>query len=221
MEPLHITITTAPPRSSSRTRSLSLCVRMAKRLTVLLFLIMMLIMLIAWSYLKPRPPGFQLRSVSVSNFTVTDSQLIKGSCEVDLNITNPNKRVDVTVDHFIFFVSYDDSTVVSEPEPALLIYAERMRETDVKVELSFKDTLPSPIQKNMVKDLQKKAVNFNVKLKARVTYEGGIWGTQESFLDIYCGDLDVDFFSVKDTGKFLGGVGNDCDVTALEEDQQG
>ncbi|MED6222452.1 hypothetical protein PIB30_064601 [Stylosanthes scabra] len=211
MEPLHsITITTTAPPTSSRTRSLSLCVRMAKRLTVLLFLIMTLIMAIAWSLLKPSPPGFRVNSVSVSNFSVTDSHLKLGSCEIDLNITNPNKRLDVKVDHFIFFVSYDDSTVVSEPEPVLLIYAERMRETDVKVELRLKDTLPSPSKKNMV----------NVKMKARVTYEGGIWGTKETFLDIYCGDLDVEFVSVKDTGKFLG-VANDCNVTALEEDQQG
>ncbi|QHO31107.1 hypothetical protein HN51_019358 [Arachis hypogaea] len=215
---LHISMTAAPPRSSA---SWFLCVRKAMWLALVLLLIIILVMAIAWSVLKPQPPGFRVSSVSVSNFSVTDSHL-KGKYEIDVNITNPNKRVDVNVDHFIFFVCYD-SMVVSAPEPVLqqtlLIYVEKMREKDMKVELRLKDTPPAPSprsNKNMVKDWKKRVVNFNVKMKGRVRYEHVIWGTEEKFLDIYCGDLDVEFFTMKDTGKLLG-VGKDCNVTTLEQ----
>ncbi|MED6193210.1 hypothetical protein PIB30_016941 [Stylosanthes scabra] len=214
-ETLHISMTAAPSRSSAS----SLCVRKAIWLTVSLFLIITLIIAIAWSVLKPRPPGFRVSSVSVSNFSVSDSEL-KGRYEIDLNITNPNKRVDVKVDEFIFLVCYD-TVVVSAPKPVLqqplIMYAEKMREREMKVELRLMNTAPNGRKKKMVKDWKKRVVNFNVRMKARVTYEDGIWGTKEKFLDIYCGDLDVEFFSIKDTGKLLG-VGKDCNVTALEED---
>ncbi|MED6222449.1 hypothetical protein PIB30_064598 [Stylosanthes scabra] len=216
-ETLNISMTAAPSRSSSAS---SLCVRKAIWLIVSLFLILTLIMAIARSVLKPRPPSFRVSSVSVSNFSVSDSEL-KGKYEIDLNITNPNKRVDVKVDEFIFLVCYD-TMVVSAPQPVLqqplVMYAEKMREKDMKVELRLMDTGPSGRRKKkMVKDWKKRVVNFNVRMKARVTYEDGIWGTKQKFLDIYCGDLDVEFFSIKDTGKLLG-LGKDCNVTALEQD---
>ncbi|CAK8565407.1 unnamed protein product [Lathyrus sativus] len=62
-----------------------------RRLTwtfVLLFLLLTLIIAIAWNVMDPHKPQFRVSTISVTNFSVSVSEL-KGVFEVELNITNP------------------------------------------------------------------------------------------------------------------------------------
>ena len=103
------------------------------------------------------------------------------------------------------------------------IYVDKMSDKDMKVELRLMDTRPhnKVVVEDLVKDWNKGAVSFNVKMKARVTYKDGIWPIREKFLEVHCGDLHVVSASIKDTGK-LQGVGKDCgvDVKLEEEDDE-
>ncbi|KEH29804.1 hypothetical protein MTR_4g051745 [Medicago truncatula] len=64
---------------------------------------------------------------------------------------------------------------------------------------------------NSAKFLHKGVVNFDVKMVVRVGFEAGIWPSKEKTLCVSCGDLDVEFYSTKDTGKLLG-IGKNCNV---------
>lgn len=187
-----------------------------RRLTwtfVLLFLLLTVIISIAWNVMDPHKPRFRVSTISVSNFSVSNSEL-KGVFEVELNITNPNKKVEITVDQFSVWVSY---STVGLSEAILLqpIYLKKTGDKGVKIKFSLKNSSITKLAHNkvlcndLVKDWNKGVVNFDVNMMARVVYEAGILPSREKFLDIYCGNLDVGFIPIKNTGKLLG-VGKDC-----------
>ncbi|XP_061376237.1 NDR1/HIN1-like protein 26 [Gastrolobium bilobum] len=211
-QPLHTstttTTTTTPPRSSAT------CFVQGLKWTIIsLFLFLSVTIAIAWLVLNPHEPGFRVTSLFVSNFSVSDSQL-RGRYEVELNITNPNKNIQVTVERFNVWACYGS---VGLSGAALLqpIYLENMSNKDVKVKLGLKDSptklAHKVVSQDMVKDWNKGIVNFDLKMLATITFKDGMWPTREKLLDIYCGDLDVGFVPIKNTGKLLG-IGKDCHV---------
>ncbi|CAJ2660232.1 unnamed protein product [Trifolium pratense] len=184
-----------------------------RRLTwtfVLLFLLLTIIIAIAWSVMDPHEPRFRVSSISVSNFTVSDSEL-KDTFEIELNITNPNRQVEIMVDLFsvsVFYRSVELSRdIVQQP-----IYLKKSSDKDVKIKFSSRDS-STKLSHDLVNDWNKGIVNFDVKMLARIVFEAGIWPSREKFLDIYCGNLDVGFVPIKDTGKLLG-IGKECQAAS-------
>ncbi|KAK2370097.1 NDR1/HIN1 protein [Trifolium repens] len=183
---------------------------LVRRLTwtfVLLFLLLTVIIAIAWSVMDPHKPRFRVSSISVSNFSVSDSEL-KGTFEIELNITNPNRKVEIMVDSFSVSVFYGSVRLFGAivPQP---IYLKKSSNKDVKIKFILRDSSIKLAHNDLVNDWNKGIVNFDVKMLARIVYEAGIWPSREKFLDIYCGNLDVGFVPIKDKGKLLG-IGKEC-----------
>lgn len=161
--------------------------------------------------MDPHKPHFRVSSISVSNFTVSDSEL-KGMFEVELNITNPNKKIEMRVDRFSVSVFYGSDglsgAIVLQP-----IYLKKSSDKDVKIKFSLRNSSTKSAYKvvshDLVNDWNKGIVNFDVKMLARIVFEAGIWPSREKFVDIYCGNLDVGFVPIKKTGKLLG-IGKEC-----------
>ncbi|GAU22349.1 hypothetical protein TSUD_106770 [Trifolium subterraneum] len=181
-----------------------------RRLTwtiVLLFLLLTVIIAIAWNVMNPHNPRFRVSSIYVSNFTVSDSEL-KGTFEIELNITNPNRKVEIMVDRFSVSVFYRSvglsGAIVLQP-----IYLKKSSDKDVKIKFSSRDSSTKLAHNDLVNDWNRGIVNFDVKMLARIVFEAGILPSRENFLDIYCGNLDVGFVPIKDTGKLLG-IGKEC-----------
>lgn len=199
-----------PPTSSVPTRR-AYDIGFFRQLTltvVSLFVILMAIIGIAWLVMHPHDPGFRVASLSVSNFSVSDSYII-GKYEVGLTITNPNKKIQVILDRFNVVVLHDEAmlSVAVVQQPVLL---EKISNRSVKVELGIRKRESTKlVPENLVKDWNKGVVNFDVKMVVRVRFEAGIWPSRDKMLGVYCGDLDVEFYSPKDTGKLLG-IGKDC-----------
>lgn len=206
-----------PPHTSTNASSRtpgSSTLGVVRRLTwtfILLFLTLTVIIAIAWNVMDPHKPHFRVSSISVSNFTVSDSEL-KGMFEVELNITNPNKKIEMIVDRFSVSVFYGSvglsGAIVLQP-----IYLKKSSDQDVKIKFSLRNSSTKSAYKavshDLVNDWNKGIVNFDVKMLARIVFEAGIWPSREKFLDIYCGNLDVGFVPIKDMGKLLG-IGKEC-----------
>jgi hypothetical protein len=143
----------------------------------------------------------------VSNFTVSDSEL-KGTFEIELNITNPNRKVEIMVDRFSVSMFYGSVRLFGAivPQP---IYLKKSSNKDVKIKFILRDSSIKLAHNDLVNDWNKGIVNFDVKMSARIVFEAGIWPSREKFLDIYCGNLDVGFVPIKDKGKLLG-IGKEC-----------
>ena len=178
---------------------------------VSIFFLLMAIISIAWFVMKMHVPSFRVMSLSVSNFTVSDTQL-RGKYQVELTIRNPNKKIEVVLDHFHVMVSY--GAVVLSVAAVQPLYLEKMANKAVKVDLVVRDSpklVHKVVPEGLVKEWKKGVVNFDVRMVVRARFEAGILPSREKFLDVFCGDLDVGFFSPKDTGKLLGMV-KDCHV---------
>lgn len=162
--------------------------------------------------MHPHDPTFGVTSLSVSNFTASDSQL-RGKYEVELTITNPNKKIQVVLDRFNMLVLYGEGklAVAEVQQPVVLEKMRLMSNRSVKVDLVVRNSPKVVVPENLVKDMNKGVVNFDVKVVVRVKFEAGIWPSRDKLLDVYCGDLDVEFYSPKDTGKLLG-MGKECNL---------
>ncbi|GAU19989.1 hypothetical protein TSUD_273240 [Trifolium subterraneum] len=201
---VHPSTKNIPSRSSSDTgfvRRLTLTV-------VSIFVILMAVIGIAWFVMHPHDPSFSVTSLSVSNFTVTDSQ-ITCKYEVRLTVTNPNKKIQLILDDFNVVILYSDVVLsMAEVEPPILLA--RMSNKSVNVDLVMKNSVKL-VQENLVKEWNKEMVNFYVKMVVGVRFEAGIWPSKEKILCVYCEDLDVEFYSPKDTGKLLG-IEKNCHI---------
>jgi hypothetical protein len=182
-----------------------------RRLTwtvVSVFVILMAVIGIAWFVMHPHDPSFAVTSRSVSNFTVSDSQ-ITGMYEVRLTVTNPNKKIQLILDDFNVVILYSEVvlSIAEVQQPILLV---KMSNMSVNVDLVMKSSVKL-VQENLVKEWNKGVVNFDVKMVFRLRFEAGIWPSKEKILCVYCDDLDVKFYSPKETGKLLG-IGKNCHI---------
>ncbi|RHN60424.1 putative Late embryogenesis abundant protein, LEA-14 [Medicago truncatula] len=202
-----------PPTRNIPTRSSD--IGFVRRLTltvVTIFVIFMAIIGIAWFVMHPHDPSFTVTSLSVSNFTVSDSQLT-GVFEAGLTITNKNKKIQLILDNFGVVILYGE-TVLSEAEVQQPILLVKMSNKSMKVDLVTTNSakfVHKVVQENLVEEWNKGVVNFDVKMVVRVGFEAGIWPSKEKTLCVSCGDLDVEFYSTKDTGKLLG-IGKNCNI---------
>ncbi|CAJ2654749.1 unnamed protein product [Trifolium pratense] len=172
---------------------------------VSIFVLLMAVIGIAWFVMHPHDPSFAVTSLSVLNFTVSDSQ-ITSMYEVRLTVTNPNKKIQLILDDFNVVILYSEVvlSMAEVQQPLLLV---KMSNKSVNVELVMKNSVKL-VQENLVKEWNKGVVNFDVKMVVRVRFEAGIWPSKEKILCVYCEDLDVEFYSPKNTGKLLGIVKN-------------
>ncbi|XP_061337350.1 NDR1/HIN1-like protein 1 [Gastrolobium bilobum] len=196
--------------TGSTTRGRRPFVRELIWMVVFIFVICMAIISIAWLVMNPHDPSFRVMSLSVTNFTASGSQL-RGKYEVELNIGNQNKKVQVILDRFEVFVFYCE-VMLSVDAVQQPIYIEKMTNKSVKVELGVvRKSSKVVVPEGLVKEWNKGVVNFNLKMGFRVRFEAGIWPSREKLLNASCVDLYVEFSSPKDTGKLLG-IGKDCHI---------
>jgi hypothetical protein len=130
-------------------------------------------------------------------------------CEVKLTVTNPNNKIQLILDDFNMVILYSEVVLsMAEVQPPILLV--KMSNKSVNVDLVMKNS-EKLVQENLVKEWNKGVVNFDVKMVVRVRFEAGIWLSKKKILSVYCDDLDVEFYSPKDTGKLLG-IGKNCHI---------
>lgn len=178
-------------------------------IVVSIFVILMAIIGIAWLAMHPHDPFLEVISLSVTNFSVSDSEL-RGKYELSLTITNPNKKVQLVLDSFNVGLLYGHVLLSEAAGQQSPLFVNKMENKCVKVELAERNSPESVMHEDLVENWNKGVVKFNVKMGVRVRFEAGIWPSREQFLHAYCGDLNVGF-SPKETGKLLG-VGKDCNI---------
>ncbi|QCD87999.1 hypothetical protein DEO72_LG3g2539 [Vigna unguiculata] len=178
-------------------------------LLVTIFVFLMAAISIAWLVMHPHDPGFAVTSLSVTNFSLSDSQ-VRGRYEVGLTITNPNKIITQVVLHRQGSLLLYDSELYSKAAVQTTVNLEKLTNKSVKVDFEVKDQHQKVVPPILGRDLNKGVVNFNVVLKVTVRFEAGIWPSKDELLDVTCKDLDLEFHpKTKGTGNLLG-IGKNC-----------
>jgi hypothetical protein len=128
--------------------------------------------------MHPHDPSFAVTSLSVSNFTVSDSQ-ITCMCKVKLTVTNPNNKIQLILDDFNMVILYSEVVLsMAEVQPPILLV--KMSNKSVNVDLVMKSSVKL-VQENLVKEWNKGVVNFDVKMVFRLRFEAGIWPSKEKY----------------------------------------
>ncbi|XP_044482010.1 uncharacterized protein LOC123208545 [Mangifera indica] len=183
--PTHSSFNGASPPDHSRS---SLCVRRLMILLVLFFVLIILVISIAWSILHPINPVFTLNSLTISNFTLSNSR-VNADYDFNLSVYNPNEKLTLIIDRFHVIVKYHYKKILSESWEKL-----------VKLEKT---------------DFSKRLLNLTVEVYIRTSFESEIWPTKERRMKVSCNNLNVEFGAAEDsvtgTGKLSGG-GKQCKV---------
>ncbi|XP_059627786.1 NDR1/HIN1-like protein 2 [Cornus florida] len=186
-----------------------------RRLILALFLLFAMIIsvsMIAWLMLQPRVPIFRVDSLSVSNFTLNDSQLT-ADFGIKFTVRNPNKRIDLTLDDFKISVSHDRNKL-AEKTWNHYVSMKKMSQNGMSIELGTNSSDNCPIKRKTAIGMSrefwsKRAVNLKVKMMVWAKFEAGDWLSKQKFVEVCCNNLEVGFFTSNVTGTLIDGS-NDC-----------
>ncbi|KAK4255290.1 hypothetical protein QN277_008305 [Acacia crassicarpa] len=201
----------------SRTR-MSACVPKITLCVVLLFVLMTCVISIAWFVINPQEPSIRVTSLTVSSFSVSDSEL-RGTYEMGINISNTNKKIDMFLSELAVSMSYHDVEIARGTAPEKkVISLERTKDMNLKVHVVMKvDSSELERKKkkkvftNAVEEWRRRVVNFNVRMEVLVRFEAGNWPPESKLFSLNCGDVVV---VSKDAGNPVGiGGEHDCDIS--------
>lgn len=210
----HSSFNGASPPDHSR---ISLCVRRLMILLVLFFVLIILVISIAWSILHPINPVFTLNSLTISNFTLSNSR-VNADYDFDLSVYNPNEKLTLIIDRFHVIVKYHYKKILSESWEKL-VKLEKTGNQSLKTHLRPKHSSGNRVNKHLFKllstDFSRRLLNLTVEVYIRTSFESEIWPTKERRMKVSCNNLNVEFGASEDsvtgTGKLSGG-GKQCKV---------
>ncbi|XP_044482013.1 uncharacterized protein LOC123208547 [Mangifera indica] len=216
----HSSFNGASPPDHSRS---SLCVRRLMILLVLFFVLIILVISIAWSILHPINPVFTLNSLTISNFTLVNSR-VNADYDFDLSVHNPNEKLTLIIDGFQVIVKYHYKKILSESWEKR-VKLEKTSNQSLKMHLRPKDSSVNRVNKHSFKllstDFSKRSLNLTVEVYIRTSFVSEIWPTKETCMKVSCNNLNVQFgaaeVSVNGTGKLSGG-GGQCKVDFSKTD---
>ncbi|XP_058109094.1 NDR1/HIN1-like protein 10 [Magnolia sinica] len=197
-----------PPPQYDPRRALFLRRLIAAAIAV--FIIIGAIIFIFWLVLRPRLPEFTVRSVSVSRFNISSSQLT-ANWDISLSALNTNTKMAIYYDRVEASVFYG-SDLLSETTLAPF-YQGKRNLTTVRATLA---AVSEYVRDGVVRDLsedraRRGSVNFHVKLLAWVRFRSGAWRTRRHLLRVFCEDVRVGLPSAARVGTLVGQP-RECEV---------
>ncbi|XP_030520782.2 NDR1/HIN1-like protein 12 [Rhodamnia argentea] len=181
---------------------------------ILLFVLASAACFIAWLMLHPHPPSSRVNSLAVSGFNISSPQFTP-RFDIELVVTNPNKKIVFSIDQFGLLISYRGIPLLrSVVDPPNYIQILGNRSSEVKFELGMEklsDKKKRKVLRDIKGDWSRGVVSFQVKASMRVTFRAGRWLSRQRLVEASCKDLSVEFLPAKETGKLHDG-GRICSV---------
>lgn len=164
--------------------------------------------------LHPHPPSTRVNSLAVSGFNISSPRFTP-RFDLELVVTNPNKKIVFSIDHFFFLLCYRGIPLLrSVVDPSKDIQILGNRSSEVKFELDMKklsDKKKGKVLRDIKGDWSRGVVSFQVKVSMRVEFRAGRWLSRQRLEEAFCKDLTVEFLATKETGKLHDG-GRVCSV---------
>ncbi|KAK3443744.1 hypothetical protein EUGRSUZ_B03820 [Eucalyptus grandis] len=180
---------------------------------ILLTVLASALCLIAWLTLHPHPPVFRVNSLAVSGFNISSPQFTP-RYDLELVITNPNKKTVLLIDQFGFLVSYRGIPLLRRAMDSTNVQILGNRSSEVEFELDVQklnDKKRRKVLRDIRGDWSRRVVSFLVKVDMRVEFRAGRWLSRQRSVEASCKDLSVEFLPGKETGKLPDG-GRICSV---------
>ncbi|KAK2655413.1 hypothetical protein Ddye_008465 [Dipteronia dyeriana] len=193
-----------------------------------LFLVILLscsIFIIMALWLAPQAPVVKLNSLSVTNFTVSNTKLA-ANWVANFTVCNPSLAMKLSLDSIVSAVLYQENN-------ALAIASVEGFEMDSRgensVQMEFSTTgyegdqpiVEYPVLREIEEDKKRRGtVRFSMIMNMRTTYKSAGYNrvawTKRFVMNSYCLGLNVGV--VKGNGSFIGGGSRRCEVILMLAD---
>ncbi|KAI6685353.1 hypothetical protein NL676_031266 [Syzygium grande] len=169
---------------------------------------------IAWLMIHPHPPVIRVNSLAVSGFNISSPQFTP-RYDLELVITNSNKKIVFFIDHFGLLISYRGIPLlrrVRDSSDYVRILGNRSSEVEFKLDSEkLNDQKKRKVLRDIKGDWSRKVVSFQVKVDMRVEFRAGRWLSRQRLVEASCKDLSIELLPAKETGKLHDG-GRICSV---------
>ncbi|KAL6181026.1 hypothetical protein ACLB2K_047684 [Fragaria x ananassa] len=165
--------------------------------------------------LAPQTPSFQLDSLFLSNYNISNSTF-RTDWDTTLNIENPNLISTIRFNSIKGFISYKDNYLAMYSiKPFELGYKEH-RLLHVKISKYPTMTTNGWILEeiNGLRD-ENGAVSFNMTMFVSATYTSGWWGIENVALNPRCLDMKVAFLPRAGFASWVNGGPMKCSLPIL------
>jgi hypothetical protein len=169
------------------------------------------ILVITWLVLRPSLPHFTLTTLSLSNFSASNTnQSLTGTWRLSFNVRNGNKKMSVTYNALRSSIFYHSYYITESSLPPFK--QETKSETVLNATFSAAN---SYLEQRAVNDLNgdrsEGSVPFDVQVLASSSFRSGSWRFRTRILKILCRKLLVGISSNSTSGELIGGA-KECQV---------
>ncbi|KAF3953972.1 hypothetical protein CMV_020626 [Castanea mollissima] len=179
---------------------------------IVVFITMGVIIFILWLVLRPRLPEFRVDSLSITNFSTSDTS-VSGNWNARLSVYNPNKKLSIYYDAVDSAVSYRTEIVAETRIPPFK--QSKRNQTFVDASFAAKDAY---VDRRALGDINadrtRGTLYFSVRLLARAEFKTGGWRARNKIVKVLCQSLLV---SISPSNSSASGSGKleapkDCQV---------
>ncbi|XP_030522704.1 NDR1/HIN1-like protein 26 [Rhodamnia argentea] len=175
------------------------------------FVIIGTVLFIVWLVLRPRLPEFRVQSLTVTNFSVSNSsQHVSGDWLVQFQVANPNKKMKISYADIASSIFYKSESLSATRLPP---FDQGTRnQTVVQASFAAVDTYVDGWAVSEINaERARGAVSFQVRLLALARFKAGWWRARRRLIRVFCVNLAVGLPPNNGTGKLTGGV-RECRV---------
>ncbi|VFR03010.1 unnamed protein product [Cuscuta campestris] len=135
---------------------------------------------------RPYSPQFRADSLSVSDFNISDNNLVAGNWDLRFTVRNRNRELDVDYEHICAEILYDSAPLAQ----AIVrpFYLGPKDETSSEARFAADGTVVKDWIVERV-NREKPYIEFNVRFTARISHPMRTW--RPSGVEAYCGNLKV------------------------------
>ncbi|XP_045807233.1 NDR1/HIN1-like protein 10 [Trifolium pratense] len=169
------------------------------------------ILIITWLVLRPSLPHFTLTTLSLSNFSASNSnQSLTGTWRLSFNVRNSNKKMSVTYNSLHASIFYHSKFIA---ESSLAPFKQETKsETTLNATFSAAN---SYLEQRAVNELNFDraigSVPFDVQVVAPTSFRSGSWRFRTRLLKILCRKIVIGISSIATSGELIGGA-KECQV---------
>ncbi|EPS58105.1 hypothetical protein M569_16709, partial [Genlisea aurea] len=170
------------------------------------------VVFIVWLVLRPQLPQFRVNTISISNFTLSNSSTLTFSSKSALTVRNPNEKMSLHYDHLEAELFYRSWSLAATSLPPL----SQGTETESSLSANFAAAgsfLDAAAVDGINGEMSSSDgnVGFNLRIVSWVRFQAKAWRTRRRPLKVFCGDLVVRIAQNSSSG-FLDGGPIQCHV---------
>nr|XP_009804809.1 PREDICTED: uncharacterized protein LOC104249968 [Nicotiana sylvestris]XP_016499413.1 PREDICTED: uncharacterized protein LOC107818017 [Nicotiana tabacum] len=180
----------APP---SR-KSLTFCRVLFCLIFIIILGIIITLVVIWWKFL-PYEPRFEVVSFVVNSFEISNSSKLRADWEIEMNVYNPNKKVDIKLEHIATSLMYKYTLLETSFSAPFKLNkkSEATIRADFDIPNSNHKEMGGLVVNDIARDRRKGHLSFDLRIEAKILHIEGNKSRRRKTVYVICEDLNLEF----------------------------